>query len=413
MRILLLNQFFWPDAAATSQLLTDVARDLARQGHDVHAICAASSYASVSEEDPLPVTIYRVKASVFVRGRFGRILSYGSFYAGAAWRSLRIPKPDVVLTLTTPPLLSLIGNLLNELRGSKHWIWEMDLYPDVAVDLGYMKAGGFMDRAVGFLADWSRRRSNGVIALGECMKERLLARGIPSSHIEVCDNWADGSAIPVLEAAGSAGKLHILYSGNLGLAHDLDTLTGAIKELDSEERFRFLFVGSGGRRDELATFLQKESIGSVQMLPYVKRADLGSSLALGDIGLVTQRDACCGSVVPSKVYGLMAAGRPILFIGPRRATPARIIRQFGCGWHIACGDVAGLTALLLRLADCRDEVLQAGTRGRQALVEHFDLPLGTARISSILLRDSTFKPSGDQARSVAAAVGERKLISNS
>ena len=416
MRILLLNQFFWPDSAATSQLLTDVARDLARHGHEVHAICASSSYASPSEENPADapqVTVHRVKASGFVRGKFGRILSYASFYADAAWRSLRIPKPDVVLCLTTPPLLSLIGNLLQGLRGSKHWIWEMDLYPDVAVDLGYMEAGGVVQGVVGLLADWSRRRADGVIALGECMKDRLIARGIPSSHIEVCDNWADASAIPVLETAGSPDQLHLLYSGNLGLAHDLDTLTGAIKYLDAGKRFRFLFVGSGGRRDELAAFLEKESIGSVQMLPYVKRADLGSSLALGDIGLVTQRDRCCGSVVPSKVYGLMAAGRPVLFIGPAGATPARIIQQFGCGWHIACGDVAALSALLLHLADYRDEVRQAGARGRQALLDHFDLPLGTARIASILLRDSECKPAGDPARSLTSTASSRELIPNS
>ena len=416
MRILLLNQFFWPDSAATSQLLTDVARDLTHQGHEVHAICAASTYAAASEDDPLDlpqVTVHRVQASSFVRGGAGRILSYASFYAGAAWRSLQIPKPDIVLCLTTPPLLSLIGNFLQVLRGSKHWIWEMDVYPDVAVDLGYMKAGGFVQWFVGLLVDWSRRHSDGVIALGECMKDRLVERGISASHIEVCDNWADGSAIPVLEMAGSPGQLSLLYSGNLGLAHDLDTLTGAIKEVDPGGRFRFFFAGSGGRREELTAFLQRENIESVTMLPYVKRADLGSSLALGDIGLVTQRDACCGSVVPSKVYGLMAAGRPVLFIGPAGATPARIIERFGCGWHIKCGEVAALTTLLLHLADHRDEVRQKGVRGRQALLAHFDLPLGTARIASILLEDFESKPMVDPSRSLTSAGSKRKLIPNS
>jgi colanic acid biosynthesis glycosyl transferase WcaI len=396
MRVLLLNQFFWPDSAATSQLLTDVARDLARRGHEVHAICAATSYASESgedEKDVPPVIVHRVKALGFVRGKVGRILSYGSFYAGAAWRSFRIPKPDVVLTLTTPPLLSLVGNLLKVLRGSRLWIWEMDLYPDVAVDLGYMNAGGLIQRVVGSLADWSRRRSDGVIALGECMKDRLVARGIPAGHIEVCDNWADASAIPFLEAVGSPDRLCLLYSGNLGLAHDLDTLTGAMKELEA--------------------FIEKEAIASVQMLPYAKRADLGRSLAMGDIGLVTQRDPCCGSVVPSKVYGLMAAGRPILFIGPAAATPARIIRQFECGWNIACGDVAGLTALLLRLADHRDQVRQAGARGRQALLDHFDLPLGTARIVSLLLGNFKDQPAAASPRPITTAADERGLISNS
>ena len=137
---------------------------------------------------------------------------------------------------------------------------------------------------------------------------------------------------------------------------------------------------------------------------------------MGDIGLVTQRDQCCGSVVPSKVYGLMAAGRPILFIGPAAATPARIIQQFGCGWHIACGEVAALTALLLHLAGHRDEVQAAGARGRQALLDHFDLPLGTARIASILFdrpKDLERKPLHDPTRSSRGAASKPELLPNS
>ncbi len=391
MRVLLLNQFFWPDSAATSQLLTDVAQELASRGHDVHAICAQPSYAAASpkttstfEQIAPAITIHHVKAHSFARGTAGRLLSYASFYAGALTRSLLVSKPDVVLTLTTPPLLSLVGNALQVLRGARHLIWEMDVYPDVAVDLGYMKADGLVAKVVGWLADTSRKRASGVIALGQCMKTRLIARGIPAKHIVVCDNWADSKAIKVLEPTHSGEQLRLLYSGNLGLAHDLDTLTGAISILRNDARFRFLFVGSGGRRDDLAAFLTSQHITSVEMLPYAKREELSESLALGDIGLVTQRDECCGSVVPSKVYGLMAAGRPILFIGPHDATPAAIIRRFGCGWHVACGAVDELVALLLHLAEHRETVRIAGRLSRKALLENYDLPLGTARIVKLL-----------------------------
>ena len=114
------------------------------------------------------------------------------------------------------------------------------------------------------------------------------------------------------------------------------------------------------------------------------REALGVSLGAGDIGLVTEQDACCGAVVPSKVYGLLAAGRPVLFIGPRQATPARIVERFACGWQVDVGDVAGLTALLLRLDGNRDEVAAAARRARETLVAHFDLPLGTERICKLL-----------------------------
>jgi colanic acid biosynthesis glycosyl transferase WcaI len=390
MRILLLNQFFWPDSAATSQLLTDLARHLAEEGHEVFAVCADGNYAVQDSGSRPNVTIQRVKALPFGRGKVGRLLSYLSFYVMAAFNSLKLPRPDLVLTLTTPPLLSLLGTLLKLTRGSRHFIWEMDVYPDVAVDLGYFKAGGMTERVTGLLADYSRDRADGVIALGECMKDRLMSRGLAALKIHVADNWADGYEITPHTRPGDPNKLVLLYSGNLGLAHDVETVTGSILQLRNDPRFEFIFVGSGGRRAELAAFCASEKLDSVEFRPYVQRANLGESLGIGDIGLVTQRDACCGSVVPSKVYGLLAAGRPVLFVGPKDATPSLIVQRFACGWQIDCGDSDGLTKLLLHLADHKEEIVQAAERARAALLDHYDLPIGVARIAGILgLRSST------------------------
>ena len=383
MRILLLNQFFWPDSAATSQLLTDLARGLAERGHIVDAIAADGGYALTDAGEAPPVTVHRIASLPFRRGTVARVLSYASFSVGAALRSLSGPRPDLVLTLTTPPLLSLLGNAVKLARGSRHVIWEMDVYPDVAVDLGQFRSGGLPDRVVGALADWSRRRADTLIALGECMKDRLVARGIPPDRVAVADNWADGSRILPLPRAND-GKLTLLYSGNLGLAHDLDTITSAIADLEHDPRFHFIFAGRGGRLAELERFRDQHPLASVEVRPLVQRASLSESLSAGDIGLVTQRDACVGSVVPSKVYGLLAAGRPILFIGPREATPARIIDRFGCGWHVRCGDSLAVTQLLLHLAAHPEQVSLAGERARVALLAHFDLPIGVDRIATLL-----------------------------
>ena len=384
MRVLLINQFFWPDSAATSQLLTDLARAMVENGHEVYAISADGGYAVAADDAPPPVAMHRVRSLPFGRGRLGRVLSYASFYLSAAWKGLTLPRPDLVLTLTTPPLLALLGTGLQSLRGSRHFIWEMDMYPDVAVDLGYIRSGGLIDRVTGWLADFARRRADGIIALGECMKDRLIARGVPAAKIAVAENWADGASIQPRPRLGDPSDLVVLYSGNLGLAHDLDTVTGALLPLRATPAVRFLFAGSGGRRQELEQFVAAEGIDSVEMRPYVQRASLGESLSEGDIGLVTQREAACGSVVPSKVYGLLAAGRPILFVGPAAATPARIIRRFGCGWHVPVGDSAGLAALLMYLNDHREEVAAAGRRARQAFLQHFDLPLGVAHLCGLL-----------------------------
>ena len=142
MRILLINQFFWPDQAATSQLLGDLAQGLADRGHEVHVICSDADYSTAATSAGPPVTIHRIKCLPFMRGRIGRMLCYLSFYIGAAFLGLIVPRPDLVITLTTPPLISLLGTLIKMLRSSRHFIWEMDVYPDVAIDLKVQQTSG-------------------------------------------------------------------------------------------------------------------------------------------------------------------------------------------------------------------------------------------------------------------------------
>ena len=399
MRILLLNQFFWPDSAATSQLLTDLAQDLSEQGHKVDVICGGS-YAATSDSDNPSVShvpslsIHRISSVRFSRGALGRIASYLSFYIGATWRAFTVTKPDVVLTLTTPPLLSLIGALLHVLRGPHFYIWEMDMYPDVAVDLGYIQAGSLLHKITGALSDWARKHANGIIALGECMRARLVAHGVDCGKIHTIHNWADSRQISVIPQRPRDGTMQIVYSGNLGLAHDIDTIANAMRRLNDDDRFRFTFIGAGRRRDELASLLEKYDIRSATMRAYVPRADLSVTLAQGDIGLVTQRDDCCGTVVPSKVYGLMAAGRPILFIGPAAATPAEIVLKHDCGWRVACGDTNALVRLLLHLAENPQEITRAGLNARQALETHYDRSHGSSRIIALITGETALPSLG-------------------
>jgi colanic acid biosynthesis glycosyl transferase WcaI len=392
MRILLLNQFFWPDSAATSQLLTDLARGLKERGHDVHAICGGGGYATAdgSADDPR-VTIHRVKAAPFVRGTLGRTLSYGSFLVSCGIQGLFAPRPDLVITLTTPPLLSLVGTAIKILRGSDHFIWEMDVYPDVAVALNYIKAGGLLDLVTGALVDFSRRKADGILALGHCMRRRLIARGIPGDRIHVADNWADGKAIRPIARQSLSGSLTVLYSGNLGLAHDVETISDAMLQLKTDQRFKFVFAGAGQLRQALEAKCKQADIVSAEFRSYSQIQDLSESLGACDIGLITQRESCLGAVVPSKLYGLLAAGRPVLFIGPANSTITDILKRFKCGWQIDNGDAAGLVSLLELLVTHPAQLQAAGKAARKAFEGNYDLPLGVARICSLV--GASAKPS--------------------
>jgi len=174
------------------------------------------------------------------------------------------------------------------------------------------------------------------------------------------------------------------YSGNFGLPHDSATISAVIKQYANDPRFQFVFAGGGIRHPHMQSLCRENGVANAFFRPYSSRAELGASLAEGHLGLVTQLPQTCGSIVPSKTYGIMAAGRPILYIGPREATPARIIDRFQCGWQVNPGDTATLASLLEKLNSERRLMFEAGARARQAFEKHYDRPIAAARIVKIL-----------------------------
>jgi colanic acid biosynthesis glycosyl transferase WcaI len=383
MNILIINQFFWPDTAATAQLLADLTSAIDPKLHSVTVICGVTSYAAVDTRmSPPPAKTVRIGARAFSRGRIARLLSYATFFAGSVLRAFREPRPDIVVTLTTPPLISLLGTVLKWLRGSRHFIWEMDLYPDIAVDLQVLKSGSLVTKLIEKLADFSRKQANGVIVLGDDMKRRLNARGVCNKNIHIAENWADGNEI--MPATFKEGPLTVHYSGTLGLAHEQRTIAEGMRELRKDNRFLFVFSGGGARRAQLEEFCRAEHIYNVEFRSYVSRADLGRTLSEGHLGLVTQQPKTLGSLVPSKLYGIMGAGRPVLYIGPESSTAAEVIHKFECGWQISPGDTGELVRLLQFLRDNRGVLIEAGKNARLAFEEHYDKPIGVARVLSVL-----------------------------
>ena len=384
MRILLLNQFFWPDGAPTAVCLTDLARRLAENGHSVTVLCGRSSYSSTPQTGAAPaVQVERVREWRFRRAPLARVLSYATFLVAAAWRALRVPRPELVLTMTTPPGLAWVGTLLKFLRGVRHVQWEMDLYPDIAVAAGAFSARNPLARLTAFVLDGARRRADVIVALGECMKRRLSAHGVPPGRIRVCEIWTDGRDLQA-QPFPAPSPLRILYSGNLGMAHDVDTVAVVLHRLAGDSRFEFVFQGGGPRHAELQNLCRLHAISNVHFAAYCPRSDLAANLGRAHIGLVTQRNTALGSVVPSKLYTFMAAGRPVIFVGPHLASAAQTIRRFRCGWQVDCGDTGGMVALLSHLASHPDEIHAAGFRARSAFSSHYDLPIGVQRMTEAI-----------------------------
>jgi glycosyltransferase involved in cell wall biosynthesis len=376
MRILLLNQFFPPDQAPTGVLLSDVAEHLTELGHDVTVICASTSYAGADTCPKAAFRIRRTPSLAFARGRMARPLSYVSYLVGAFILVLVERRPDLVVTLTTPPMLGLVGHAAKRLRSARHVTWEMDLYPEVAFDVGYLRPGRLARFAAG-VSRYLRTRADAVIALSSCMRRRLMEAGVARERIYVVENWADGRLLKPANAV--CDRFHILYSGNLGLAHDADTVLAAASDLADDEEVSFGFAGGGSLRAQLERSCVERGLRNVAFESYETRDRLNDRFARAAVGLVTQNAACSGSVAPSKVYAFLAAGKPVIYIGPADTAIAALLRDYRCGWRVANGDAAALTWLIRRLARRRDIVNGMGRNARAVFLEQYDRPHGVRR----------------------------------
>ena len=380
MRVLLLNQYFHPDLAPTAQLASDLGEALARAGHEVHAVASNRPYAPSGIGVCLPrhertrgVQIHRVPSTAMGRGsHLLRAVDYVSYMAGAAVTVLGGLRPDVVVALSTPPLLAALGLAARELQGTRLVLWVMDVYPEVAIELGALARGGIAARLVGGVSRLVLARADAVVALDEAMRARLIAGGAPSDRVEVVDNWCDGAAIRPLPSAGNGLRRElgiadeefvVSYSGNMGHGHDFDTVVEAMALLAGEP-VRWLFIGDGPRRVSVERAIADRGLAARAIhLPYRPSSALPLSLTAADASLVTLKERLAGLIVPSKLYAILAAGVPVLYVGPPEGRAHEVAGAEGAGASLRNGDATGLAAAIQRLRT--DEPRRADT-GRRA-----------------------------------------------
>ena len=381
-RAMLFNQYYWPDHASTAQHLTDLAEGLASQGHDVHVVCSRGGYRERAPRPPRRevhngVTIHRVDATALGRASTLRRMSdYLSFYLRAFWLGLLLPRFDVVTTLTTPPIIGLIGTLLRRLKGSRHIYWSMDLHPDASLALGKMSIRNPVVRGLRWLSDFVYRHADKVVVLGPYMMDRIVAKGVRPDRLTLIPVWSRRDEIypmprenhPLREELGLEGKFVAMYSGNLGLAHSFDEFLEAARRLRHRDDVVFLYVGDGPRLAEVKSAQAAEGLTNIRFLRYFPRDMLHASLSIADVHLISMRSEMTGIVVPGKLYGAMASGRPTVFVGPVHCESADTIREADCGATIRLGDVDGLIAAIEGFADDHQGALEMGRRGRSAFL---------------------------------------------
>ncbi len=377
-RLLFVNQYYWPDHASTAQHLTDLAEHLAARGHEVHVVCSQGAYKPGTPRPPKReehngVQIHRVPATSLGRkSTLHRMIDYLSFYARAFLLAIFLPRFDVVTTLTTPPIIGLVGTILRRLKGSRHVYWSMDLHPDASMALGRMSPANSVVQWLSWISDAVYRQADKVVVLGAYMADRIASKRVRRDRLAIIPVWSRRDEIYPLPreghelraALGLADRFVLMYSGNLGLAHSFTEVIEAARRLRDRPDIVFLFVGGGPRLIEVKAAKESEGLENIRMMDYFPREQLHASLSVADVHLITMRSEMTGIVVPGKLYGAMASGRPTLFVGPNHCESADTIRDADCGLTVNLGDAEALVEALTRLSANPDEAAELGRRAR-------------------------------------------------
>jgi glycosyltransferase involved in cell wall biosynthesis len=406
LHVAFFNRSYYPDTAATGQLLTELCESLVHDhGCRVSVVAGvpllpASAPASsrehagasiVGRERHAGVEILRARGTRFSKRRFfGRFANYVSYFLSASWAGLRLDRPDVIIALTDPPIIGLAACLASRRYGVPFVMSYRDVFPEVArllEDFHAESVNAVLQQVNRFLV----RRADRVIALGDSMRTRLVdGKGADPRITVVIPDWADCETIvpapkrnPFSEAHALADKFVVMHAGNLGLSQNLEAVIRSAEHLLELPDLVFVFVGEGVKKRSLEKIATDRGLINVRFLPYQPQADLVRVYAAADCFVVSLQAGLSGFIVPSKLYGILAAGRPYIAAMEPDAEAVRIAEQEDCGLAAEPGDPKSLADRIRTLYMDRDLARRMGERARKAGLR-FDRRVGVAAYAALL-----------------------------
>jgi colanic acid biosynthesis glycosyl transferase WcaI len=361
MNILLLNQAFYPDVVSTAQHASDLARGLVQAGHNVTVVCSSRGYDDprvrfLKRETWHGVNIIRMQSTGLGKGsRWRRATDFGTFMASCAFRLAFLPRFDVVVAMTSPPLISFLSTLLVPRRASSLIFWSMDLNPDEAIAAGWLSEKSVTGRSLSRMLLYSLKRAAVIVALDRFMKERIEAKGVEPEKIVVVPPWPHDDHVrfdsegreEFRKLHGLSNKFVVMYSGNHSPCHPLDTLLEAAEGLADRDDIAFCFIGGGSEFVKVKERAQKRGLRNVLCLPYQPVEKLSGSLSSADLHVVVMGNKYVGIVHPCKIYNILAVQKPFLYIGPSESHVTDIIGP-NDAYVSSHGDVKGVVANIRR-----------------------------------------------------------------
>lgn len=401
VKLSILTQYFHPDVAATGQLLTELSFGLIKLNCKVIVYTAQPSYHYRTKEKSFEVfngaEIHRLWSTKLNKNtRLGKVVNSITFFVSVLGKLLIHNDGSLLMIVSNPPFLPLIGYFLKIFKRRKY-IWLVnDVYPDIAVTLNYLKKGGIIERLWHMINSLIFKKASAVIVLSDTMYDTLMKKfqSIESADqrsIYVIHNWVDEQFIKPIPKKESlfaiqnnlTDKFVVLYSGNMGISHDLETIIYAAAHLQ-DKNIDFIFIGDGAKRQSLVDLVRQLNISNVKFFPYQSRDYLPHSLTCSDVSIVTLEKNIDGLSMPSKLYSILATGRPVLALVESNSEVAKIIQNAKSGTIVSQSDVDSVIKVIMEYYSDPTRIIIEGNNGRKYLEEHFTLEKSSKKYHEII-----------------------------
>jgi glycosyltransferase involved in cell wall biosynthesis len=392
-RVLVINQYYRPGFEATAQLLGDLCEALSER-FDVSVVTGALAIppAPRGRFDADGVHVVRVPSTTFDRAGLGRrALNYMTYLVGAFVEALRAPRPDLVLCMTDPPVVGDVALGVARRFRVPLVVISQDVFPEIAVQLGRLENPAVV-WLLRTLIRFYVRRADRIVAIGDTMRQRLVGKGARGERIAVIPNWVDTTKIVPTPKDNRWARKHgfherflVMHSGNIGHAQNLDALVRSTTFLRDLDHLRVAIVGGGARHAALRDLVETLEADAVEFLPYQPRDELSLSLSSADLHIVGLARGLAGYVVPSRLYGILAVGRPVLVAAEDQSETAQLVTRVGCGVVVPPGRPELLAEAIRRAYDGGYDLAEMGHRGREYVVAEADRAVAVRRYERLLL----------------------------
>lgn len=418
MRILLMAQCYAPENVSAAILITELATDLARHGHQVSVITGAPNYPHghvFKGYRNLPYQVETLEGVRVIRTWsyispskkiWSRLLHYGTYSVTAFYGGLFAGRPDMLVSFSPPLPLGLSAWLLGRIWHVP-WVLQLeDLYPDAAIAAGVMKN----KKIISFFQQMEKflyQNSQHISVISEGFRRTLLAKGVPYSKIEVIPVWADPDEVRPMpkgnafrHAHGLNDKFVLMYAGNIGLTSCLEDVISAAEILRQKKEIQFVIVGEGTKKELLEGEMQAKQLTNILFLPFQPRELFPEVLAAADLGLVTLNESAVSSSLPSKIFNVMASARPILAVTPAGSEIMQLVDEAGCGWNVPPASPEKLARTIIQLKDNEAMLIEMGQNGRAFLERNY------SRNACVHAYEKMLMNLNNQAQMRASSVGE-------